>query len=219
MKVTLSKLEKDLLEQLASSQGNILEDTKLIQKLTEIKSSSVEITEALAASAQLQHKLNEEREVYRDFARTASNVFFLIQSLKSLNYMYQFDLPTYLGLFRNTLHTSMSTGDVDDRMRILELDLKRYVFQFVARSLFKADRLTFATHLVRGIRPETVGEEEWKFFVGLVIADSSRAADRVPEWVPPDRVPALQRLMATMPVLVQHSRGPCPVPVQSGQRH
>ena len=107
MKVSLSKLEKDLLEQLASSQGNILEDTKLIQKLSEIKSSSVEIKEALAASSELQHKLNEEREVYRDFARTGSNVYFLVQSLKSLNYMYQFDLPTYLVLFKNTLKTSM----------------------------------------------------------------------------------------------------------------
>ena len=203
MKVALSKLEKDLLEQLASSQGNILEDTKLIQKLTDIKSSSLEIKEALAASSQVQHKLNQEREVYRDFARTASNVFFLIQSLKSLNYMYQFDLPTYLGLFRNTLHSSMASGDVDDRMRILELDLKRYVFQFVARSLFKADRLTFATHLVRGIRPDTVGLEEWNFFVGLVIADSSKGGDRVPDWVPADRVSAVQRLSATMPVLVQ----------------
>jgi len=36
-----------------------------------------------------------------------------------------------------------------------------------------------------------------------VIADSSKTGDRVPEWVPPDRVAALQRLMATMPVLVQ----------------
>ena len=202
MKVSLSKLEKDLLEQLASSQGNILEDTKLIQKLSEIKSSSVEIKEALAASSELQHKLNEEREVYRDFARTGSNVYFLIQSLKSLNYMYQFDLPTYLVLFKNTLKTSMSSGDVEDRMRIIELDLKRNVFQFVARSLFKADRLTFATHLVRGIRPDSVGEVEWKFFIGLVIADSTKNVN-VPEWVPPDRVAAVQRLCVTMPMLVQ----------------
>jgi dynein heavy chain 2 len=165
----------------------------------------VEIKEALAASSELQHKLNTEREVYRDFARTGSNVYFLIQSLKSLNYMYQFDLPTYLGLFKKTLQTSMSAGDVEDRMRIIELDLKRNVFQFVARSLFKSDRLTFATHLVRGIRPETVGEEEWKFFIGLVIADSTKSVN-VPEWVPPDRVAAVQRLCATMPMLVQQLR-------------
>ena len=117
--------------------------------------------------------------------------------------MYQFDLPTYLGLFKTTLQTSQSTGDVDGRMRMLEVDLKRNVFQVTARSLFKADRLTFATHLVRGIRPETVGEDEWKFFVGLVIADSSSVGGRMPEWVPPDRAPALQRLMATMPGLTQ----------------
>ena len=204
MKLSLSKLERDLLEQLASSQGNILENTTLIKKLSEIKSSSIEISEALQKSSQLQQTLNEEREVYRDFARTASNVFFLIQSLKSFNYMYQFNLPTYLGLFKNTLKTSQSSGDT--RMQFLELDLKRHVYEKTARSLFKGDRLTFAMHLVRGIRPESIAADEWNFFIGLVIADSSQATSRVPEWVErhaQDRVPALQRFSATMPRLVQ----------------
>ena len=201
MKVDLSRLEKDLLEQLASSQGNILENTALIQKLSEIKTSSTEITQALDESSRLQQTLNEEREVYRDFARTASNVFFLIQGLKALNSMYQFDLPTYLNLFKGTLEGSKSGGD--GRMGLMELDLKKNVFQFFARSLFKADRLTFATHLVRGIRPAAIAADEWNFFVGLVVTDASKAAGRVPEWVPPDRVAALQRLAATMPGLVQ----------------
>ena len=192
MKVDLSRLEKDLLEQLASSQGNILENTALIQKLSEIKTSSTEITQALDESSRLQQTLNEEREVYRDFARTASNVFFLIQGLKSLNSMYQFDLPTYLNLFKGTLEGSKSGGD--GRMGLMELDLKKNVFQFFARSLFKADRLTFATHLVRGIRPAAIAADEWNFFVGLVVTDASKAAGRVPEWVPQDRVAALQRL-------------------------
>ena len=40
--------------------------------------------------------------MYRTFARAASGAYFLIQSLKSVNYMYQFDLPTYITLFKVT---------------------------------------------------------------------------------------------------------------------
>jgi hypothetical protein len=52
MKVSLSKLEKDLLEQLASSTGNILEDNRLIQKLSEIKASSIEVLSVLSLRVQ-----------------------------------------------------------------------------------------------------------------------------------------------------------------------
>ena len=52
MKVSLSKLEKDLLEQLASSTGNILEDNRLIQKLSEIKASSIEVLSLLSLLVQ-----------------------------------------------------------------------------------------------------------------------------------------------------------------------
>ncbi len=103
MKVRLSGLEKQLLEQLASSQGNILENKALIQALTDTKTSSLEIMNALKNSHEVQAKLDQERDVYRGFARSAANVYFLVQTLKSLNYMYQFDLPTYLHLFHNTL--------------------------------------------------------------------------------------------------------------------
>eukprot|EP00961_Rhodomonas_salina_P248059 3352165-Rhodomonas_salina.2 len=105
-KMELSDLEKKLLEELASSGGNILENKPLIEQLTEIKASSLKIKDALAKSHELQLNLDEERNVYRPFAETASNVYFLIQGLKSVNYMYQFDLPTYLLLFNNTLNNS-----------------------------------------------------------------------------------------------------------------
>eukprot|EP00960_Hanusia_phi_P074744 768303-Hanusia_phi.AAC.2 len=108
-KMSLSELEKQLLQQLASSQGDVLENKELIDNLTEIKNSSLKIQEALRNSAELQLKLDEEREVYRPFARVASGTFFLIHALRSLNYMYQFDLPTYIFQFQNTIKNRCGT--------------------------------------------------------------------------------------------------------------
>jgi len=203
-KMELSDLEKKLLEELASSGGNILENKPLIEQLTEIKASSLKIKDALAKSHELQLNLDEERNVYRPFAETASNVYFLIQGLKSVNYMYQFDLPTYLLLFNNTLNNSPSSQQsVEDRIRTLISTLKKNIFTMVGRSLFKADRLTFGMHLVRGMHPEGMEQGEWDFFVGLIVADTTKSKNTFPDWIPQDRLPAVQRLAATMPLLVQ----------------
>ncbi|EKX39469.1 hypothetical protein GUITHDRAFT_160010 [Guillardia theta CCMP2712] len=202
LKMSLSELEKQLLQQLAESQGNVLENKELIQKLTDIKNSSIEIKDALRNSAELQLKLDDEREVYRPFARTASGTFFLIQALKSLNYMYQFDLPTYIFQFQNTLKNSSSANEVEDRLRILVSTLKRNLFYFVGRSLFKDDRLTFGMHLVHGMNPEMFADMEWDFFVGLTVSDTSSSGFNPPEWLPADRAPSLLRLAATLPSLV-----------------
>ena len=202
MKVKLSNLEKQLLEQLASSEGNILENKALIQALTDTKTSSLEIKEALGDSQVVQAKLDNEREVYRNFARNGANVFFLIQALKSVNYMYQFDLPTYLNLFQATLEGSGSGDDVGQRLSILVTSLKRNIFNYVGRSLFKADRLTFGMHLVHGMNPEMFKEGEWEFFVGLAIANAQKTQAPELDWLPTDRKPALERLTATFPALV-----------------
>lgn len=202
MKVRLSNLEKQLLEQLASSDGDILENKALIQALTDTKSSSIEINEALSNSQEVQAKLDKEREVYRKFAKNGANVYFLIQALKTVNYMYQFDLPTFLSLFNQTLQGSGSSDDVDQRLSILVTILKRNIFNYVGRSLFKADRLTFGMHLVHGMNPEMFKEGEWEFFVGLAVASSQNAQIQHPDWLPPDRKPALERLAATFPALV-----------------
>ena len=49
----LSELEKNILDQLASSVGNILQNTKLIQSLNETKQKSIEINKSLVNSKQL----------------------------------------------------------------------------------------------------------------------------------------------------------------------
>ena len=58
-------------------------------------------------------------------------------------------------------------------------------------------------HLVYGMHPDALGAGQWDFMVGLAVADTTQAALSAPRWVPSDRAPALQRLAATMPALVQ----------------
>ena len=113
-------------------------------------------------------------------------MFFLIDSLKSVNLMYRFSLPTFLRLFCTNLEESVTaSGSVMTaaastvsppptarrmssrsmapsvemspiRMAALVQQLKVIVFGYVTRSLFKADRLMFALHFAHTLHPRMV---------------------------------------------------------------
>lgn len=56
----------------------------------------------------------------------------------------------------------------------------------IGRSLFKADRLTYGMHFVKGVFPALFQKNEWEFFTGATVSDSNSNA-RLPKWVNQDR--------------------------------
>jgi hypothetical protein len=62
LRVQLARLEKELLTQLATSQGNILENAPLISSLDQIKSESTNVAQKIANSKQVQAAVDEQRE-------------------------------------------------------------------------------------------------------------------------------------------------------------
>ena len=87
-KVQLAGLEAELIQALASSTGNILENTALIESLTKTKLKSAEIERALEASAEASEELDRQRNVYRPFAQAGSMIYFLIQDLRRCVCLY-----------------------------------------------------------------------------------------------------------------------------------
>lgn len=77
----LAGLEKKLLEELANSKGNILENTVLIKNLEESKSKAVVIAKSLKQAAELQLSLDNQRQVYQILAVKGAVLFLLIQDL------------------------------------------------------------------------------------------------------------------------------------------
>ena len=157
-KLQQSALEKTLLETLASSEGNILENTKLIESLNKTKEASVEIESSLIESRTIQVSLNKQRDGYRPVASNGSMLYFLVDQLASVNNMYQFSLPGFLRLFKSTLDVSRPEAKSDDPKAnakapivFLRAALKMKIFRYVCRSIFKADRLMFGLHLIHSL--------------------------------------------------------------------
>ncbi|KAJ4457358.1 putative Cytoplasmic dynein 2 heavy chain 1 [Paratrimastix pyriformis] len=264
LKIDLAALERNLLLQLASTTGNILENKELVASLNETKAKSQTITASLAESAALQRDLDQQRDVYRPYAATArgdaiqnststgptpppsmramnhtddtptvkvlqgvrtyplplpppsdltfpqqaahysscfsGTMFFVLQSMRAMNHMYQFVLAPFLVLFRRALANAPRPAAVADRLAALTALLQTLVLQYGARSLFKADRLTYALHFVHGLRPDMFGEGEWDVFTGR----SERppvGVEQVPRWVAVERQAACARLLGALPDL------------------
>jgi dynein heavy chain 2 len=96
-KVQLADLERDLLQELADSEGNLLENVKLIESLTRTKTVAADVNARIIESTKASEVVDEQREVFRPFAKNGSVMFFAIQALQASNHMYQFSLT--IGLF------------------------------------------------------------------------------------------------------------------------
>jgi dynein heavy chain 2, cytosolic len=103
LKIQLAGLEESLLSELASGEGNILENKNLIDSLNETKAKSITIEESLEESKELQHSLDQQREAYRVLANKGSILFMIISDLQKINKMYLFSLSTFIKLFKKAL--------------------------------------------------------------------------------------------------------------------
>ncbi|KAK3100036.1 hypothetical protein FSP39_013759 [Pinctada imbricata] len=201
LKIQLAKMEESLLEELASAKGNILENKELLDSLNKTKASSVTISDSLTESVRLQTSLDQERNTYLPLAETGSRLYFVISDLAKINNMYRFSLSAFLRLFQRALHTKQDGSGTDHRIRALNQRLQMLVYEYVCRSLFKADRLMFALHMVHGMKPDMFDENEWEAFTGVLVADIKGDSGRMPSWIDQDRQQAVANLKSNLPKL------------------
>ncbi|TMW62553.1 hypothetical protein Poli38472_005171 [Pythium oligandrum] len=207
-KVQLAALEKKLVEALATSEGDILENTILIDSLTKTKATSAEIELALERSAKKSEELDEKRDTYRPFAHEGAKMFFLVKQLSAVNHMYRFSLASFLELFRATLGTKMESANTRDRIYRLIPILEYKLLMFVGRAVFKEHRPMFGMHLVHGMHPECFEKNEYEIFCGDVVSNSEKSSSNValPEWASSERKEAFIRLVETLPRLAQQCK-------------
>lgn len=211
LKIQQSELEKQLLQELAASEGNILENKSLLESLDKTKSQSIEIEKSLTHSREIQNNLDSQRDVYRPIARAGSILFFLIDALIAVNNMYDFSLPTFIRLFQLNLdsvgtHQSSNAGDTRSHIKKLISSLKLRIFHYATRSLFKSDRLMFALHLIHCLHKRQFQPKEWEFFTGEPVPaqmDPSSPEARLPNWAPAERQKAYTSFAITFPHLVR----------------
>ncbi|PNF38486.1 hypothetical protein B7P43_G03954, partial [Cryptotermes secundus] len=204
LKLKLDQLQEILLQKLANAQGDILQNKDLLASLNETKASSAAIYESLSESSHLQADLNKECDVYRPLAEFGSTLYFVIIDLRKVNNIYQFSVNAFMRLFQKALNGPQEElGDM--RTKGQQKRLQHVIYQYVSRSLFKADRLMFALHLVNKLYLQQIHESEWEVFIGQAISniksDASKASDSLPNWIEEERAFDVFVLKSALPEL------------------
>jgi dynein heavy chain len=95
-KIKLKELESGLLHQLATAEGDILENITLIENLEYSKKLSTEIQEKVEIAKETEIAINIASEFYRPAASRGALVFFLLMELTKIHSFYKFSLDSFI---------------------------------------------------------------------------------------------------------------------------
>merc|ERR1719399_1267802 len=105
---SLALLDKQLLERLSNSQGNLLEDTELIEVLANTKAKAKEVEGKLQEADERKREINDKREQFRPVATRGSIMYFNMVDMTNVvnpitaqvsGWMYNCSLNQFLGQF------------------------------------------------------------------------------------------------------------------------
>jgi len=195
-RLQLDVLENTLLKELATSQGNILQNKALLDSLSESKAKTKVIAEALRESDLVRARIEAERELFKPLSTSVAAMYQSVAQLGQINNMYQFSFKYYLQLFRNSLANDKdSTLDTSLRVTSLISSFKRVLYNAVMGGLFRRDRSTFAMHCIKTIEPIT--SVEWLFFKGEIVKGLDTEKVSTPAWLQPSRTAVYKSFVST----------------------
>ncbi|KAL4450636.1 hypothetical protein ABPG77_000992 [Micractinium sp. CCAP 211/92] len=197
--ISLKELEDNLLARLAASQGDILEDIPLIEGLEETKRTALEIAEKVKQAKETEVSISKAREVYRPVAQRGSLVYFMVDSLGSLDRVYHYSMANFVRIMGKAMDRTPGGQDesrvpddkrlggeveVLNRVRLLVFNVTLQLFQYVSQGLFERHKLLVATQLCMRVlkRKGELSHEKYDYLLKgpQVIGPPNPVADWLP---------------------------------------
>ncbi|KAJ3451774.1 dynein heavy chain [Anaeramoeba flamelloides] len=152
-KVKLRNLEKQLLKTLNEAEESILNDDKVLNTLVELKTDAEKIHEQSLQVDKTWTEIEQTSNEYQPFSLATSRLYFVLEQMSNIHYLYQFSLGFFLQIFHKVANIGNPLlQDEEDSMKRLEIlshNLYSTLFQRVARGLLHEDHLTFALRLAQ----------------------------------------------------------------------
>jgi len=183
----LFDIESLILLKLSTAEGNILDDTALIETLAEAKATSEEIKAKMAEAEVTTKEIFETSEGYRPVAYRASLLYFCLADLSIVDPMYQYALPWFNSLFIRGVQMAPQDSDIEVRCTNLNEYFTFSVYNNVCRSLFEKHKLLFSFLLTIKIMQGAgkIDAQEWRYLISGMSSDSVELENPDPEWITP----------------------------------
>jgi len=182
----LYDIESQILYLLSNAEGNILDDTVLIDTLAEAKVTSEGIKAKMKEAEATSKEIFETSEKYRPVAFRASILYFCIADLCNVDPMYQYALPWFSQLFIKGVQSAPPASDLDARCTSI-CDFFTYsLYANICRSLFEKHKLLFSFLLTIKIAQGAglIDQKEWRFLISGNSGASSDVANPDPDgWI------------------------------------
>ncbi|XP_055707524.1 dynein heavy chain, cytoplasmic isoform X3 [Phlebotomus papatasi] len=200
----LRQLEKSLLQALNDAKGKILDDDSVITTLETLKKEAADIGQKVEETDKVIAEIETVSQQYLSLSQACSNIYFTMDSLNQVHFLYQYSLKMFLDIFSTVLYNNNRLEGITDyttRLGIITKDLFAVCYDRVARGMLHADRLTFALLLCRihlKGTSESNMDQEFNFFLrnkeGLVSGQQ-----RV-EGLTGEQLESVNRLAARLPI-------------------
>ncbi|KAK7789348.1 hypothetical protein R5R35_002380 [Gryllus longicercus] len=168
----LRQLEKSLLQALNDAKGKILDDDSVITTLETLKQEAADISKKVEETDKVIGEIETVSQQYMPLSQACSNIYFTMDSLNQIHFLYQYSLKFFLDIFNSVLYRNNKLNNVTDyaaRLAIVTKDLFGVCYERVARGMLHTDRLTFALLLCRihlkGVPSEPSLDAEFNFFL------------------------------------------------------
>lgn len=199
----LRQLEKSLLQALNDAKGKILDNDSVITTLETLKKEAADIGQKVEETDKVIAEIETVSQQYLSLSQACSNIYFTMDSLNQVHFLYQYSLKMFLDIFSTTLLNNTKLERKTDfaiRLGIITSDLFAICYDRVARGMLHADRLTFAILLCRihlkGTQ-EVNMDQEFNFFLrnkeGLVASN-----DHI-DGVSSEQLESITRLSSRLP--------------------
>ena len=160
--VRIRELEESLLDKISAVHGAILDDDTVINTLESIQSEAEELNKEVAKTEQIMNELKAISAYYEPLAASMASVYFSIEKLASVSFLYQFNLQFFLDLIARVLSGKIPTENksttltpskftdvqaVKARVQELTVAFFKEIFRRILISLQFNDKLMFAARL------------------------------------------------------------------------